>query len=76
MSHVLQDLINGGTWAAERAQYALQVDEAVRTGQMSPSEAKEILQDLIDTEKLDEASAEQQSRAMLVFGVTQLISFY
>ena len=76
MSHVLQDLVNGGSWAAERAQYALQVYEAVGAGQLSPSEAKEILQDLINTEKLDEAAADQQARAMLVFGVQQLISFY
>jgi len=76
MSHVLQDLVNGGSWAAERAQYALQVHEAVGAGQLSPSEAKEILQDLINTEKLDEAAADQQARAMLVFGVQQLISFY
>jgi polyhydroxyalkanoate synthesis regulator phasin len=76
MSHVLQDLISSGSWAAERAQYALQVDEAVKSGQLSPSEAKEILADLISTEKLDEAAADQQARAMLVFGVTQLVSMY
>lgn len=76
MSHVLKDLVSSGSWAAERAQYALQVDEAVRSGQLSVDEAKEILADLIATDKLDEAQAEQQARAMLVFGVTQLISFY
>jgi polyhydroxyalkanoate synthesis regulator phasin len=76
MSHVLQDIVNGGSWAAERAQYALQVHEAVGAGQLSPSEAKEILQDLISTDKLEEAAADQQTRAMLVFGVTQLISLY
>ena len=76
MSHVLQDLVNGGSWAAERAQYALQVHEAVGAGQLSASEAKEILQDLISTEKLEEAAADQQARAALVFGVTQLLSLY
>jgi len=76
MSHVLQDIVNGGSWAAERAQYALQVHEAVGAGQLSPSEAKEILQDLISTDKLEEAAADQQARAALVFGVTQLISLY
>lgn len=76
MSQVLHDLIAGGSWAAERAQYALQVNEAVQNGELSPSEAKEILADLISTDKLDEAAADQQARAMLVFGVTQLISFY
>lgn len=74
---VLTELMNSGnTWAAERAQYALQVHEAVGAGQLSASEAKEILQDLISTDKLEEAAADQQARAALVFGVTQLISLY
>ena len=74
---VLAELMNSGnTWGAERAQYALQVHEAVGAGQLSASEAKEILQDLISTDKLEEAAADQQTRAALVYGVTQLISLY
>jgi polyhydroxyalkanoate synthesis regulator phasin len=77
MSQVLTELMNSGQpWAAERAQYALQVHAAVGAGQLSPSEAKEILMDLISTQKLEEAAADQQARAALVFGVTQLISLY
>ena len=72
---VLSELISSGDrWAAERAQYALHVHEAVGAGQLSPSEAKEILQDLISTEKLHEGAADQQAVAALVFGVTQIIS--
>ena len=67
---------SGNTWAAERAQYALEVHEAVGAGQLSASEAKEILQDLISTDKLQESAADQQLSAALVFGVTQLISLY
>lgn len=63
-------------WAAQRAQYALQVHEAVQTGQLSPSEAKEILEDLVRTDRLDEEATDQQIRAALVFGVQQLISLY
>jgi polyhydroxyalkanoate synthesis regulator phasin len=77
MSNVLTEVMNSGQpWAAERAQYAMQVHEAVGAGQLSPSEAKEILQDLISTDKLQDATAEQQAVAALVFGVTQLISLY
>ena len=77
MSRVLSELMSSGhPWAAERAQYALQVHEAVGAGQLSPSEAKEILMDLISTEKLQEGAADQQATAALVFGVTQLISLY
>ena len=77
MSNVLTEVMNSGNqWAAERAQYAMQVHEAVGAGQLSPSEAKEILQDLISTDKLQDAAAEQQAVAALVFGVQQLISLY
>jgi polyhydroxyalkanoate synthesis regulator phasin len=77
MSQVLMEVMQSGQpWAAERAQYALQVHEAVGAGQLSPSEAKEILADLISTDKLQEAAADQQAVAALVFGVQQLISLY
>jgi polyhydroxyalkanoate synthesis regulator phasin len=73
----LTELMNSGQpWAAERAQYALEVHNAVGAGQLSASEAREILQDIISTEKLEEAAADQQARAALVFGVQQLISLY
>ena len=69
MNDALVAVMNSGQpWAAERAQYAMQVHEAVG--------AKEILQDLISTDKLQDAAADQQARAALVFGVTQLISLY
>jgi len=74
---VLTEVMNSGQpWAADRAKYALEVHQAVGAGQLSPSEAKEILQDLISTDKLQEAAAEQQAVAALVFGVEQLISLY
>jgi len=77
MSNMLTEVMNSGQpWAAERAQYAMQVHEAVGAGQLSPSEAREILQDLISTDKLQDAAAEQQVVAALVFGVEQLISLY
>ena len=77
MNDALVAVMNSGQpWAAERAQYACQVHEAVGAGQLSPSEATEILNDLISTQKLDEASSDMQLRAALVFGVQQLISLY
>ena len=77
MSDVLVDLMNSGNqWAAERAQYALQVHQAVTSGQMSQDEAKEVLQDLLNTQVLAELAAEDQAKAALVFGITQLISLY
>jgi polyhydroxyalkanoate synthesis regulator phasin len=74
MGDTLVDLINGGNqWAAERAQYAIQIRDAVGAGQMSASEAKEVLQDLLNTQVLAEQAAEDQAKAALVYGLTQLI---
>lgn len=74
---MLHEVMNSGQpWAAERAQYAIQVNEAVEKGELSPREAKEILNDLISTENIDSLSSDIQLRAALVYGVTQLISFY
>jgi len=77
MNEGIATVMNSGQpWAMERAQYAMQVHEAVGAGQLSPSEAKEILADLVNTQKLDEASSDMQLRAALVFGVMQLASLY
>lgn len=73
--NILHEVINSGQpWATERAQMALQVQEALQTGQMSPDEAREILADLINTEKLEAEGADMQLRAALVFGITQIAS--
>lgn len=72
---ILHDVINAGqNWATERATIALQVQEALQQGTMSPDEASEILRDLVATEKLDSEATDMQLRAALVFGITQIIS--
>jgi len=77
MSDTLNQVATSGDqWAAERAQYALQVQQAVSAGQMSTSEAKEVLQDLINTQQLQEQANADHVKAALFFGITQLISFY
>jgi len=67
---------SGDQWAAERAQYALQVHDAVVNGQMSKEEASEVLQDMINTQQLQEQANADQVKAALFFGITQLISMY
>ena len=77
MSDTLIQVANSGDqWSAERAQYALQVHQAVTAGQMSPSEATEVLQDMIATQQLQEQAQADQIKAALFFGITQLISMY
>jgi sulfur relay (sulfurtransferase) complex TusBCD TusD component (DsrE family) len=75
MSNVLHEVINSGQpWAAERAQMALQIAEALQNKQIHPDEAKALLEDLVNTEKLEADGADIQLRAALVFGVTQVLS--
>lgn len=63
----------GLPWAEQRAQMALQIAEAVQQGQMSKDEASALLQDLINTDQLNEEATNAEARAMLVFGVTQIV---
>jgi polyhydroxyalkanoate synthesis regulator phasin len=75
MSERLQQVATSGdSWAAERAQYALQVEQALQTGQMSAAEGKEILQDMVNTQQLQEQSQADHNKAALFFGVMELIS--
>jgi polyhydroxyalkanoate synthesis regulator phasin len=66
--------IQDAPWASQRAAYALQVAQGVQSGQLSTDEAKEILSDLVSTDKLDQDATDAQIKATLVFGVSQLIS--
>ena len=63
----------GQAWAVSRAQVASDVSDALKAGTMSKDEAKEILQDLIDTDKLNADATDVQIKAALVFGITELI---
>lgn len=65
---------SGDQWASERAQYALQIQQALQTGQMSPAEGKEILQDMVNTQQLQEQAQADHNKAALFFGIMELIS--
>jgi hypothetical protein len=70
----LQALIGcGKPWAEQRAQMALQLSEAYSTGQISPDEYKELLQDLVRTDALDSEADDMAVKAMLVTGVYGLL---
>ena len=75
MSDKLQQAAaSGDQWAAERAQYALQVQQALQSGQLSPAEGKEILQDMINTQQLQEQANVDHAKAALFFGIMELIT--
>lgn len=63
----------GRPWAEERVQVALQLSEAYSTGQISPDEYKELLQDLIRTDALDSEADDMAVKAMLVTGIYGLL---
>jgi polyhydroxyalkanoate synthesis regulator phasin len=69
----MQELLNcvnsGKGWAAERAQVALQIAEALQNGQIGQAEAKELLEDLIRTDKLDSEADDIALKSMLVTGI-------
>ena len=62
----------GEDWAAKRAQYALQVAQALQQGQIGKDEAREILSDLVNTDKLNQEATNLQMKQMLVYGITQI----
>lgn len=66
----------GLPWAEQRAQMAIQISEAAVRGEISKDEARALLEDLINTDKLNEEATNAEARAMLVFGVTQIARMF
>lgn len=67
MQEQFQYLINSGRpWAAERAQTALLMTEALSRGELSESEYQELMQDLIRSDKLNEEADDLDLKNMLV----------
>jgi polyhydroxyalkanoate synthesis regulator phasin len=73
MQELLHCANSGKGWAAERAQVALQIAEALQQGQIDPSEAKELLEDLVRTDKLDAEADDIALKTMLVTGIYAII---
>lgn len=70
MSQQLQQIAHSDQpWAAARAQYALQIIDAVNSGQMSADEGQELLKDLVSTDKLNAESDDMQMKAALIAAV-------
>ena len=55
----------GLPWAEQRAQMAIQISEAAVRGEISKDEARALLEDLINTDKLNEEATNAEARAML-----------
>jgi hypothetical protein len=72
-----QELIHcansGRGWAAERAQVAIQIAQALEQKQIDPSEARELLEDLVRTDKLDQEADDVELKTLLVAGIWAII---
>lgn len=56
----------GKPWAEQRAQYALEITGALERGEISESEYKELMIDLIATGKFNEEADDMDIKNMLV----------
>ncbi len=71
----LEQLLNSNRpWAAQRAANALHINASFRSGQLSQSEAVELLQDLINTDALDKEADDFTTRTEIVNAITDLIN--
>lgn len=56
----------GRPWAEQRAQFALQITESFHKREISESEYKELMQDLIRSDRLDEEADDLEIKNYLV----------
>lgn len=70
MSEQLQWLTTcGKPWAEQRAQFALQMSQALANGEISESEFQELMTDLVRSDKLDEEADDLEIKNYLVSAV-------
>lgn len=66
----LQQIADSGpSWAAERASTALLIAQAFSKGQIEEDEFKELMLDLVRTDKLEEEADDLETKTMLVTAV-------
>ena len=73
MQELIQCINSGKGWAANRATMAYQIAQALEQNQIDRSEAKELLEDLVRTDKLDVEADDMALKAMLVTGIYAII---
>lgn len=74
MFETLQNLTGSNDQAvAARAQMALQIADAFSRRELSDSEYKELMLDLVRTDKLDEECSDLEAKTMLVTAVYAVV---
>jgi len=72
----LNELVGcGHGWAEERAMMAMDIVEQRNNGAITPSEAKELLEDLVATDKLEAVADNIQIKAALVSAISIAAKF-
>ena len=72
----LNELIGcGHGWAEERAIMAMDIVEQRNNGAITPSEAKELLEDLVATDKLEAVADNIQIKAALISAISIAAKF-
>lgn len=67
---ILKQLADSGpSWAAERAETALLIAQAFGKGQIEEDEFKELMADLVRSDKLDAEASDLETKTMLVTAV-------
>ena len=75
MSKEFEELqASGDDWAATKVEIVKELSDAFGAGQLSKEEYKELLEDLIRTDKLDNESTNLQLKATFVEGVMGIVS--
>ena len=71
----LENLLTcGSPWAEERAKIAIELQEMFLNGDMSADERNELLQDLINTDKLNEESDNINVKSALIAAVSGVMA--
>jgi len=73
MNELTECINSNKPWAAARAQMAYLIGQGLQTGEVSPAEAKELLEDLIRSDKLDAEADDMALKALLVTGIYSVI---
>lgn len=70
----LQKLIGcGNAWAEQKAATAMELASIHSNGEITDSEYRELLEDLIRTDAISEESADIEFKSMLIAGVSGLL---
>lgn len=70
----LQKLIGcGNAWAEQKANMALELASIHSNGEISDSEYKELLEDLIRTDSISDDASDIEFKSMLIAGVSGLL---